>query len=502
MTRARAPFSPTLFTAILLCGAGASAQDTQGIAPHPSLLRYPELEFTPPERDAHRRVLPSGVPVYVVEDHSLPLVDLTVYVRTGAYLEPAGKAGLASMTGALIRSGGTDSLAPDAFDEELAFLAANVTSSIGDTEGTAAFNCLSKDFDRVLELFVEMLRSPRFDATRLEVLRKQVLQDLARRNDETPSIESRSWERLIRGKDFFTADRTTKASIESITREDMDAIHARCYHPSRFIIALSGDLAPDAVGKLDAALSAWARTDAGPALSPIPKPSNDPPPGVHIIDKPSVNQGRASIGHLSTTRDDPEYHALLIMNQILGGGGFTSRITSRVRSDKGLAYTAASRYEFGVWFPGAFRAFFQSKSETVAEAAAIVIEEVRRLLDEGVTPEEVSTAASYAIGLLPRSFATPNAVATTLANDEFTGRDPTFWRTYTAKVKAVTPEAVQRAARGHLHPDKIVILLVGNREAMLAGKARLEEALEKVSLPKETRTIPLPDPLTLEVPAN
>ena len=498
-----APAASRSLLVLALAAGAAAAQDGSGIVPHPSLLEYPELEFTPPEREAHRRVLPSGVPVYVVEDHSLPLVDVTVYIRTGAYLEPAGKAGLASMTGALIRSGGTARMAPDAFDEELAFLAANVTSSIADTEGTASFNCLSKDLDRVLELFIEMLRSPRFDAARLEVRRSQVLQDLARRNDETPSIESRWWDRLLRGKDFFTVDRTTKASIESIAREDMQALHASCYHPSRFIIALSGDIEPaGALGKLDAALSEWVKADAGPSLPPIPKPSHELTAGVHVIDKPSVNQGRASIGHLSTTRENPEYHALLIMNQILGGGGFTSRITSRVRSDKGLAYSAGSRYEFGVWFPGAFRAFFQSKSETVAEAAAIVLEETKRILDEGVTAEEVSTAASYAIGLLPRSFATPGATANTLASDEFTGRDPGFWRTYTPKIKAVTPEAVLRAARGHLHPGKIVILLVGNREAMLAGKARLEEALEKLSLPKEIRTIPLPDPLTLEPPAN
>lgn len=483
--------------------AGALAEDkVSTIVEHPRKLVYPELQFTPPEREKHRHVLPSGVVVYVVEDHDLPLIDLSVTVRTGGYLEPKGKEGLSDLVGSQMRTGGTAKSSPDDFDEELAYLAANLSSSIGDTEGSASFNCLTQDLDRVLELFFDMLRTPRFDQGRLDLRKSQELQDLARRNDQTPAIESREWERLLRGADFFSVDQVTKKSLEGITRDDLVAFHRRYYRPSSFIFAVSGDVStPKILEKLEAKLGPWAREDGKPqeAVPPVPKPSHQLKPGFYMVDKPSVNQGRVSIGHLSTTRDSPDYHALYIMNHILGGGGFTSRITSRVRSDKGLAYTAGSRFEFGVYFDGIFRAIFQSKSESVAEATAIVLEEISRLRSEKVSKDDLETAVSYAIGVFPRFFATAQAVASTFASDEFTGRDPGFWKTYREKMKAVTEDDVLRVSKQYLHPDQWIVLAVGNAAEILKGNSSTpEHSLEKLAGPAGIQRIPLPDPLTLE----
>ena len=479
----------------------AMAGDQATIVDHPSKLVYPELEFTPPERDKYRHVLPCGVVVYVVEDHDLPLIDLSVTVRTGRYLEPKGKEGLSELAGSQMRAGGTAKSSPDDFDEEVAFLAANLNSSIGDTEGSASFNCLTPDLDRVLELFFDMLRTPRFDSSRLDLRKSQQLQDLARRNDQTPSIENREWERLLRGPDFFSVDRVTKASIEGIQHDDLVAFHRRYFRPKNFIVAVSGDASTQKIlEKLEAKLAPWAKDDAlADPVPPVPKPSHQLKPGLYLVDKPSVNQGRVSIGHVSTTRDNPDYHALYIMNHILGGGGFTSRITSRVRSDKGLAYTAGSRFEFGVYYDGIFRALFQSKSESVAEATAIVLEEISKLRSEKVSKDELETAVNYAIGVFPRFFATAQAIASTLASDEFSGRDPAFWRTYRQKMKAVTEEDVLRVAKKYLHPEQWIILAVGNAAEILKGNASTpERSLEKLAGPAGIRRIPLPDPLTLE----
>jgi predicted Zn-dependent peptidase len=222
---------------------------------------------------------------------------------------------------------------------------------------------------------------------------------------------------------------------------------------------------------------------------------------VYVVDKSGVNQGRVSIGELAAMRDDPDYHALFIMNQILGGSGFTSRITSRVRSDEGLAYSAGSRHEFGIWFPGIFRAFFQSKSSSVAEAAGIVIEEIRGMQSAEVSAEEIETSVNHAIGLLPRSFSTASLTAATLASDELTGRDPAFWRTYTEKMKAVKAADVLRVAKQRMHPDRLVILVVGDRKEILQGNPdRPGWSLEKLAGPRGIQSIPLPDPLTLEEP--
>ena len=172
---------------------GQRAQTSQ-IPAHPSELIFPTLEYTLPKAADHRHVLPNGVVVFVVEDHTLPLVDVSVLVRTGEYLDPPDKVGLASLTGSQMRAGGTASMTPSEFDEEAAFLAAQIGASIGATQGGASLGCLTKDLDAGLELFFEMLGHPRFDPGRLDLAKSQALQQMQRRNDRTSAIEGREWE--------------------------------------------------------------------------------------------------------------------------------------------------------------------------------------------------------------------------------------------------------------------------------------------------------------------
>nr|MCS5626632.1 insulinase family protein [Planctomycetota bacterium] len=343
---------------ILPTTACAAAPGGPDIASHPTELKFSELSFTPPEAAKARSVLSNGTPVYVVEDPSLPLVDLQVMIRVGAYLVPAGKEGIAGAVGSQIRAAGVEGRSPEAFDEEVAFLAADMSTSIGNTQGSASFNCLTKDLEQVMELFFHMLRKPAFDQKRLEIYRSQVLQNLARRNDSTDSIESREWQRLLRGPEHFTNDKVTKTVVEGITREDLTAFHRKHFHPGNFIISVSGDVKRERVlALLEKHLAGWKSQGGEPAK--IPAPGAPASPGVYMVDKPDVNQGRVGIGHIGVKRDHPDYFALRVMNHILGGGGFVSRIMSRVRSDEGLAYTARSSYDFGVYYPGIFRAYFQ-----------------------------------------------------------------------------------------------------------------------------------------------
>ena len=473
-----------------------------GIVAHPSQLRFPELTFAPPKASDHTHVLPSGVTAIVVEDHALPLVDVTVLIRAGAYLEPAGKEGLADAVGSLLRSAGAGDLAASDFDEELDFLAANMGSSLGSTTGAAEFNCLTKDFDRVLELFVSMLRSPRFDADRFEVYRARELQRLGRRNDRAEAIEAREWNRIVRGDNWHSADRTTKASVESLTRDDLLAFHKQWIHPRNFVLAIAGDVETKAVlEKISAAFADW---PAGGEVAPaIPTSSTTPKPGLYLVDKTDVNQGRVTMGHLAVKRDHPDYHALVVMNHILGGGGFTSRIMSRVRSDKGLAYSAGSSLRLGKTDSGTFSIGFQSKTESVAEAAATALAEVDRIRAEPVTPQELSIAIEYLVGVFPRFFASASGVASTFADDVLTPRPDGFYETYRDKIKAVTAADVQRVAKEHLDRSKLAILAVGPVEGMLAGNPDAPSfSLEKLSPVDQVTRVPLPDPESLEYPES
>ena len=476
------------------------AAQTPAIPAHPRDLAFEPLAFEPPHAAEHRHTLPGGGVVFIVEDHALPLVDVSVLVRTGSYLDPPGKAGLAALTGSQMRAGGTASHSAADFDEEAAFLAAQISSSIGDTMGQAALNCLTKDLDVALDLLFDMLRRPRFDQDRLDLAKSQMLQAMERRNDSTGGIEGREWGRLMRGDTHFSTRPATRASLDSISREDLLAFHERYYHPGGFVFAVSGDVEPEAVlAKLSARLEGWQASSE--PVPDVPAPAHDPPPALYGVDKPDVNQGRVSIGHLGTTRDNPDRYPLLVMNDILGGGGFTSRLLTRVRSDEGLAYSARSSFGMGTYYDGVFRVAYQSRSETVARAAAIVLEEVERMRSEPVSESELSTAVASFVETFTRNFSSAAATAGLFARDEYTGRDPEYLARYRERISAVTADDVLRVAREYLHPDRLVMLIVGNLDAVQAGDPdNPEHVLEELAGQPLVR-IPLPDPFTMEYPA-
>jgi len=478
------------------------AQTSVGIPAHPKDLKYSSLEYSPPKRDKYRRVLSNGAVAYLVEDHDLPLVNVSVMVRTGSYLESAGREGLAFLTGGQIRAGGTATKKAGDFDEAADFLAATISSFVGDTQGNANLNCLAKDVDQGLALFFEMLKSPGFQADRLALAKSQILQQMERRNDNTASIEGREWARLMRGSDHFSTKQSTKASIESITRDEMSAFHKKYFHPGGFIFAVSGDFKTDEmVAKLEAAMRDWPIDKT--AVPAVPEPKFAPVAGVYTVNKSDANQGRVRLGHVGTTRDNPDSYALSIMDDILGGGGFTSRIMSRVRSDEGLAYSAGSNFGFGVYYPGDFFAAFQSKSASTAQAIDIVMEEINRVRTTKVTSEELETAKNSAIEIFPRFFATAQQVASTFAQDEYTKRQIDYWDEYRNRIKAVTADDVQRVAQKYLQPDKLVVLVVGNVDDITKGNPdKPQHSLAKIAKDGQIRRIPLPDPLKMVYPTT
>ena len=506
MTRNRKMLSALLALALFMTLSPASllAQTQQGgnIPSHPRDLKYTQLNYTPPKREQYRHTLSNGTVVYLVEDHDLPLVNVSTIVRTGSYLDPAGKEGLATLTGSQMRTGGTASKTAEEFDEAADFLAANISNFIGATQGNANLNLLSKDVDQGLALYFDMLRNPRFQEDRIKLAKSQILQSMERRNDRTDAIEGREWGRLMYGANHFSTKETTKASIEGITREDMIAFHQRYYNPAGFIFAVSGDFnTKEMLAKLEAAMKGWPVNKQ--AVPDVPKPTAVPVAGVYVVNKPDVNQGRVSIGHTGVMRDNPDAYAIEMMNDILGGGGFTSRITSRVRSDEGLAYSAGSDFGFGVYYPGVFRAAFQSKNPTTSQAIDIIMEEINRLRTSKVTAEELETAKNSAIEFFPRIFATAAQIAGTFAQDEYTKRPADYWATYRDRIRAVTVDDVQRVAQKYLQPDKLVVLVVGNIDEITKGNPdRPQHSLLKIAKDGQIRRIPLPDPLTMVYPTT
>ncbi len=488
---------------ILACSAATIAQPvavtTSDLPERPEQLVYDELDFTVPDGNGFRHVLSNGVAVYIAEDHTFPLVSLRMTLRQGSYLEPADKVGLASLTGRMMRTGGTQSMTPETFDEETAFLAANISSSGGNAQASASLGCITPQLDACLGLFFEMLRTPRFDESRLQIEKGNILESMRQRNDDAGDILGREWDFLLRGEDHYSSRRMTEANLNAISRADLADFHEKYWRPENMVIAVSGDVDTNAfLAKLEENLADWPGEGAD-AKWPPPQPTHTVKPGVYSVEK-DIPQGKVLIGHLVpqwTDWDNPDRAALQVMQHILGGSGFTSRIMKRVRSDEGLAYSAGSRFSFDALEPGTFTLSFQSKSPTVALAAKIAIEEVTRIQTEPVTPEELGVAKSALVETFPRRWESARQRASIFATDAYLGRSHSYWQNWRPQIEAVTANDVLRVAKKYLSPEEIVFLVVGKWDEIAPGDAD-DRANMMEFFGGEVTHIPLRDPLTLK----
>lgn len=468
------------------------AQKHSSIPDRPEKLTFAEQSFVPPLATDHRHELANGVPVFVATSDDLPLVTLTFTFMGGRYVEPDDKTGLADLTFELLRDGGTAKRSPEALDEAFAFLAADVTASAGPTTSRVRLDVPKQSFDEALALVVEMVRQPGFDRKRLALAVDTAIENMKGRNDDAGAIAAREFNRLLYGEDHLMAALATRAELESIRPTDLRDFHAKVVHPGNLVVSAAGDITADELlPALEKAFEGW---EAKPRLAPPEEPGHAPEPGLYHVQK-DIPQGKVRIGLRAVQRDDPDYFPLMVMNDILGGGGFTSRIMARVRSDEGLAYGARSSLDVPAWWPGTLTAWFDSKNPTVALATRIVVDEIARIRTEPVSEAELADAKRALVANLPRAFGSKEAMLSYFVDDELTGRDPSYWRTWQQKVEAVTAEDVLRVAQEHLDPDKLVILVVGDWEPIaqgdVTGRAKMTEF-------GEVRHLPLRDPLTLK----
>jgi len=460
------------------------------IPDHPSKLTYRALKYDPPKPADYRAVLANGMVVYIKEDHALPTFDMTAIIRTGTIYDPPDKIGLAAMTGAVLRTGGTKNISGDDLDERLDFLGGSIGSFIGKTSGRVSLSLLARDCDEGLRLFADVLMNPAFEEQKIKLYKDQTIDAIKNKNDNPRTVLEREFNKLLY-RDHPLVWEETKASIEKITRQDLVDFHAKYFAPNNIILAVAGDFnRTEMLKKIEDAFAGWPKKQI--TFPPVPPVKIKNQPGVFMIQK-DINQGYINIGHFGIKDTNPDIFAINVMNFILGGGSFTSRITSKVRSDEGLAYNTGSRFATEHDFPGTFYGYVQTKSATVPYAISLILNEFKRIQNELVSDEELETAKNYYLDSFPDRFASSIATMTVLANLEYDRFPMDYYDTYRDKYQAVTKQDILRVAKKYIKPNEMAIFVVGDIEKCKAGDEKHPMTLDQLGKITE---IKLKDPLT------
>ena len=481
------PFVVVSFALTALAGAPfTDAAHAQAPTPaeRPEELTYPPLaDFDIPQ--PQRVELDNGMVVLLLEDHELPLVRATALVRTGDRLEPAGKLGLAGIIGTVLRTGGTEAMAPDELDDFLENRAASIESSIGEDQGRVTMSSLADDFPAVFRVFGDVLRRPAFAPERIQVALNQARAGVARQNDNPQSIVFRELRERVYGPQSPYARTPTYATLAAIERDDLVSWHRRDYRADRVVLGLVGDFETDeALALVREVFGDW-RPPAGSEPPPDGSGADlreEPDPGVFVAEKSDINQSNIALGHLGVRKDHPDFYALEVMNEVLSGGG-SSRLFDQVRTKKGLAYADFGQVGSDWDHPGTTLVFTTTKVSTTGEAIQALLDEVRGMKERPPTDEEVARAKQSILTSFVFNVDQPGEVLEQQLTYEYFGYPLDRLAEYRERIEAVTADDVRRAAE-HLRPEELSIVVVGPAEGRDADLSEFGEVRElDISIP-------------------
>lgn len=464
--------------AVTACGGGP------GKGPHPDDFTYEPLEFTPPKPADFRTELSNGLVVYIAEDHEIPWFSASLMVRMGPFLESRNKIGVASLTSRIMRIGGTRTMTGEEINDRMDFLAGSVSAT--------SLSVHMRDVDEGLKIWMDILTDPAFPEDKLRRQKESALVRIHNRNKNVSSVGSRTFSELVYGEDSPITAQQTEAIVNGIVRRDLLAWYRKYWGANNAILVVSGDFnKTEMLEGLEGTFGQW--RDAEKAVPPIPEVRQAATAGVYMIEPEVIpNQGVIRIGHVGLMQDDPDYPAVDLMNYILGGGSFSSRITKIVRSDHGLAYSTGSRFSGGTLYPGTFTASCQTKNSTVVFAAQLMLNEIERIRTEPVSEQDLEFAKTARVSAFPAQFSSTSRILRNFANLEFNGRPMDYYDTYEERYSRVTLDDIGRVAEKYLRPDMMIIMVAGNIEECRAGADKLlpnQQAIDEMAAKFGGRTI-------------
>ena len=417
----------------------------------------PLPEFHP--KQPKRIQLANGMVIFLQEDHELPLVDGIARIRGGSRSEPASKTGLLDMYGDVWRTGGSKTQTGDQLDDYLEIRAAKVETGSNADSTTISLSCLKSDFDDVFKVFNDLLRSPEFREDKIELVRKQMFDAIARRNDDVDDIAARESVKLAYGANNPYARVAEYATAATVTRQDMLDWYKAHVSPNNIIVGFVGDFDSTALeAKLRAAFASWPK---GPATAKDNIGFQPAKPGYYLIPKEDVNQSTIQMVALGITRDNPDYYAIRAFNEAFGGG-FSSRLFREVRTNKGLAYSVGGGIGSTFDHPGILRFQVQTKSQSTVESIQAIYAEIDRLAKDPISDDEIKRAKDSILNGFVFNFDSPDKVLREQMAYEYYGYPADYLERFRAGVEKVTNEDVARVVSKYLHKDQLAVLVVGN----------------------------------------
>ncbi|MCB0317253.1 MAG: insulinase family protein [Bdellovibrionales bacterium] len=442
-----------------------------GLNKNKLLTSLPEpVQFDPPKPQTWS--LSNGLKVFYLQDSEFPLVSGTLYIRGGSLWVSPEESSQVSAMGDLLRGGGAGEYSADALDRKLEELSASVTSSFADEQGAISFFSLESDFEKVFEIFSDVLLRPRFEESRLKLLKGQTLEGLRRRKDDGSTIAGLSMKELLYGRNSPYGYTFVEKDIINISRNDLVKHQKFFVKPDEAILAITGSVSRDKVQQmLDKYLASWKARGEG--LGPAPMINFEPKPAVYFVKGP-FTQSTVYIAHRGPKRLSKDYMAIEVFNDVFGSGGFGSRLMESIRTQKGLAYGVYGAIQSGV-VEGKNIIAVKTKAESTGEALLASLEELKKMQKDLINKTELENTVRSSENSFVFRFDSPSQIIERSALLELLDYPKDYDSGYLERLRNVTREQVLQVAKDHWHFDKLLVVVVGNDNALESVKTALKE---------------------------
>lgn len=414
---------------------------------------------------AEEATLPNGLRVILLESHRVPTFTMQMVVLSGGLSDPADYHGLAQFTAALLREG-TQKRTSKEIAEQVDTIGATLTANAGLSTFTSVVTTsgLVDNFDQALDIFADVIRNPKFAQDEIEKYKQRTLAQFQFQRSIPQFLAAERFQRAIYGNHPAGMIVPPAESIKRITSADLARFHSTYYRPNNAMLAIVGDVTmKEIMPKLEKAFGDWQKADVPETkIPPVPEQTTA---RIQLIDRPGSVQTVLQLGNLGIERKDPDYFAVLVMNQILGGGP-AARLFLNLREDKGYTYGAYSGFG-GSKFRGTVFSSSEVRTEVTEGAMHEFMYELKRIRDEKVSSTELENAKRAIVGSFALSLENPNALLQNIVTQKLYDLPADYWDTYPQMVSAITADDVQRAAQRYVNLANLQIVAVGD-----ASKAR------------------------------